>query len=781
MMIKTTALTLAACLAFNALATSETRAASETTPRSECTDAWVVPPVIASGTHLPSPAACAIKWRATGAALEDDVLLNDSDIPVKTRLTGTIRLADGKSLSKTFHIQVLGRTARHLIAYARTPTTASAANQPVIARSLHLALGSSEADARPLNANYGVLFAIGEYIALDRVELRGIASPSLFYFADGSLGVIATRVTMAGAPDAQSASGALIFKASPEDPTDFTELGLINFGAKNGVVSPRAVWDSSARHYVVSWQDKSGAPYWTTVENLARTEKISTSFFPENGGYRTRIATNNNVGALHSGHLATTDTPVPASFTAQAADAEIATDLPVTPAIATAFSNRFDRITNTGATVEPKTIRAGQTAGLADTRVRLVYSDGSSVTRAVDWSAQDLKRLNTAAPGIYQVHGTVRQQAFPQIFADNRADPTIYRYVRNGVTKYLFVATDDTNNDNVGSVHLPLRVADSLADLADVNGGQAREIDLLNRRTRMDRTAEGRVIAGCYWAPEIHEIGGRLSILFAPCFNPTNDLSNEGGLWSTVESHIMQLREGGDPGNPDDWSKPTAIHQADGSKLGRTGYPNISLDMSYFEVGGQAYYIWSQRYIPQSGPLGDPLTWIAKVDPAAPTRLLSAPVPLIAPNRSSEENLAEGGFAVMHNNRINIIYSSSTVSPTYVVSGIWADASANLTDINSWHKWTAPLQKSVPMPEGVTDYLNYEQGPGHGEFTTDDDGNTLYVYHTWGNGVNGNGRDTRVRRIHWAADQHPVLDMTPDEEVAPANRAVTLTVTVRPQ
>ncbi|MGO4863310.1 hypothetical protein ACTP2L_06990, partial [Campylobacter jejuni] len=85
-----------------------------------------------------------------------------------------------------------------------------------------------------------------------------------------------------------------------------------------------------------------------------------------------------------------------------------------------------------------------------------------------------------------------------------------------------------------------------------------------------------------------------------------------------------------------------------------------------------------------------------------------------------------------------------------------------------WRKYPLPLQKSEPMPAGVTDYLRYEQGPGHGAFTTDEDGNPLYVYHSWGDGVGGNGRDTRVRRLHWAADGRPILDMTAGEEVAPA-------------
>ncbi|WP_260928723.1 family 43 glycosylhydrolase [Novosphingobium sp. 9] len=416
----------------------------------------------------------------------------------------------------------------------------------------------------------------------------------------------------------------------------------------------------------------------------------------------------------------------------------MASSLAISGSVAKALTNRFGRIVNTKSWVDPRTIVAGDVAALGTARVHLLYSDGSTATRAIDWNKADLRRLAAARTGTFTIRGQVRQRAYPEIFAYNRADPVIYRYDHAGTTKYLFVATDDTGNHNVASPHLAIRVADSISELADANGGLAREVDLLNRRTRHDRTVEGKVIAGCYWAPELHEIGGRLSLLFAPCFNPDDNQKNEGGLWSTVESHIMQLREGGDPANPADWSKPAAVLKADGNPLGREGFAhNISLDMSYFEVRGQGYYIWSQRYLPGATPMGDPLTWIAKVDPAQPTRLTSPPAPIIAPDLSVEENLAEGGFALVHDGRVTIIYSSSSVSPTYVVSGQWANADADLTNIDNWHKWGAPLQKSAPMPAGITDYQHYQQGPGHGAFTTDEDGNTLYIYHTWGNGVGG--------------------------------------------
>jgi GH43 family beta-xylosidase len=204
---------------------------------------------------------------------------------------------------------------------------------------------------------------------------------------------------------------------------------------------------------------------------------------------------------------------------------------------------------------------------------------------------------------------------------------------------------------------------------------------------------------------------------------------------------------------------------------------NLSLDMSFFTIGERAYYTWSQRYLAMSGILGDPLTWIAPVDPANPTRLANTPKPIIAPRTSVEENLAEGAFALTHGGRLTLVYSSSGVSPTYVVNGIAAPLDADLTRIDVWQKWSAPLQKSAPMPAGITDYRRYEQGPGHGASTTDEDGNTLYVYHSLGNGVGGDGRDARVRRVHSAADGRPLLDMTREEEVVLTNRRVTIVVT----
>lgn len=742
--------------------------------------ALVVPPTVASGTTLPTIAGYAVSWSADGTGLSGGRLVNDTASDQAIRLTASVAVG-GTTLTKTFRTTVLSATTgKTVVAYTRTPTGELKANQDTVARSMHLALGSSVDTAAPLAGNGGVLFAEGVFVGTDKVDHRAVAAPSLFTFADGTVGVLATRVREGGGPDGTETSSALVFKATDGTATDFTELGLVDLGTTGGVVSPRAVYDSDQEQYLVSWTDAAGAAKYATVTDLARTELRAEAFSPKDGGRRSFVVTDGNRGPVLGGSPATVATADLSEFAGRVADAVPGGALAVSASTAGAMTKAFGRTVNTGSSVAPQTIEQGDVTALTEAKARLSYADGSAGSLGVDWDPQQLADIGTKGPGTYELSGTVRQRQYDEPFAYNRADPTIYRYERGGKTQYLFTATDDTGNDNIASEHLPIRVADSIDQLSDDDGGRAREVDLLNRTTRMDRTAEGKVIAGCYWAPEIHEIGGKLSILFAPCFNPGNDQSNQDAAWYTVQAHIMQLRDGGDPAEPADWSAPRAVLKGDSSALGRTGTGrNISLDMTYFESGGTAYYAWSQRYV--DGGASDPATWIAKVDPGDPTRVIGEPTPIIVPSLSFEDHLSEGAFAIQRDGKITLVYSSSGVSPKYIVGGAWAKEGSDLTDIASWTKYDAPLLASVPMPDGVVDYRAYEQGPGHGAVTRDEDGNDVFVYHTWGNGVGGDGRDTRLVRIHYAADGRPVLDVTRDEEVAPANRAVTTTVTVLPR
>ncbi|GAA3268320.1 hypothetical protein GCM10020258_39470 [Sphingomonas yabuuchiae] len=133
----------------------------------------------------------------------------------------------------------------------------------------------------PLNDDYGVMFARGDYIGVDRVALRGVSNPSLFHFSDGTIGVIATRVDMDGKQD-PSPSAIVIFRRDPQS-AEFVELGTLDLRSNDGIDHPHAIWDSAAQRYILSWIDRSGQLRWTTVADLTRQEWQQTPFYPETG------------------------------------------------------------------------------------------------------------------------------------------------------------------------------------------------------------------------------------------------------------------------------------------------------------------------------------------------------------------------------------------------------------------------------------------------------------------------------------------------------------------
>ncbi|WP_062313502.1 family 43 glycosylhydrolase [Demequina rhizosphaerae] len=621
---------------------------------------------------------------------------------------------------------------RRVRAYHRTPTTAAEANNEDVALSMHLALEGPDGFA-PLFDDYGIFFArVSETPApagTSEEILRSLVDPHLFALRDGGYGVVATRVARGGAPDGTERSSVLV--ATSPDLLTYDELGLLDLGVTDGVHRPAAVYDAASDTYLLQWTNDAGEAFHAAVTD------------PADGG------------------LASPAEPGPVPGLEHGAPISIPAD------IARGLEVRFGPIVNTGARPLPDVeVAVGSAPTVADlpARLELDYSDGSTGSLAIAWDAEALAAIDTSAPGEHTVAGLVRQAVYPTPFSDERADPSVYRFDFNGVEKFLMIATKDLHMDPVNNagepVGMPIRMADRIEDLSDeaLEAGRVTEVDLL---VHGSLDADGNPMTGCFWAPEIHLIDGTLSILFMPSYGDPTD------MWSGRAS-IVQLRkdEAGnhlDPTVPESWTATRHVLCADGSELNKI--QGISLDMTYFEDSGTHYYAWQM--------LGS--VFIATMDPADPTRLTGEPVRIVAPEYAWDNFIAEGPNVLVRDGRLLLLYSGSTVGDSYTTGLVTATAGegVDLTDPAAWTRLNHPIQKSGPFNGEM------QLGTGHGMWSEDEDGNLLYVFHARTDHKGLTGRDMFVRRVHFASDGMPVLDMETEEELLPELRDVAVTVTVR--
>lgn len=350
------------------------------------------------------------------------------------------------------------------------------------------------------------------------------------------------------------------------------------------------------------------------------------------------------------------------------------------------------------------------------------YSDGTTTTKKVDW---DLSSVDFTKPGRYKIKGKIHQDHYEFPIAFDRADPCIGEWKG----KYYFIATNDADGNHT----LYIREADSIPELVN-----AREHLILDSTTH-----EG--IGGLLWAPEFHIVDGKLYIFHAA--TP--------GEFFWEESHVMELREGGNPVCKDDWSAPKRVVRKDGTDICEAG-KEITLDMTCFEWESNYYAIWSQRqFLPKD--LGAWL-YIAKLNPKEPWKLLSDPVVLSKPDYGWANNhtfVDEGPFALMSGNKLFITFSSAAVDTSYVVGLLSIEKGKDLLEIKNWKKKNCPILTSRSV-EG-------EYGTGHNAYVIDEDGVVWNTYHARP-GTEA-PRSSGIRRVHFDIDGEPVLDMTEDLDV----------------
>lgn len=615
--------------------------------------------------------------------------------------------------------------ADYVLGYTREPID-NVLYDPRLAYSLHLALSKDGVHYRGLNHNSGVLFALATENEDGSLNPMSLKNPWLFRMRDGSYGVLAVRIPGDGGED-ESSRGAVLFWTT-KDLLEYREEGLIAL-CDEYVEKAACVYQEETDVYALEWQTGNGTCYRTQRRELTAGVGKAAGDMAETAGDAEVIPGEPELlgGSAESGKSsggAASLEVIPEQMTG----AVIQNAVEVSPAVADRLRKKLMTPENIGV-LFPEEVWVHGREELENCKAILFYSDGGTDSAKVDW---ELENVDFDSPGQYKIRGRLHQDHFAFPVAFNRADPCIGRWQG----KYYFISTNDADHEHT----IYVREADTIPELLT-----AEDHLILDAYTY-----EG--IGGLLWAPEFHEINGKLYIFHAA--TP--------GEFFWEESHVMELREGGSPACREDWSAPRRVVRKDGSELCEAG-KTITLDMTCFAWEGKWYACWSQRqFLPKD--LGAWL-YIAELNPDKPWMLASDPVVLSKPDYGWGNNhtfVEEGPFAVPGADRLYLTFSAAAVDTSYVVSYLVLEKGKDPLIRENWRKNNYPILTSRSV-EG-------EYGTGHNAYVTDGEGRIWNTYHARP-GTEG-VRSSGIRRVYFDIDGAPVLDMTEELELKEAYRQV---------
>ena len=595
----------------------------------------------------------------------------------------------------------------NIFVYTREPEddyTASLAN------SIHFAIRQGEEELQPLNRNYGILF--GEATVNDHnvIQEKGLIEPYLFHLKSGGFGIAAIRVDMEGKRDEES-QGQIVLWTS-EDLIHFNSVGLVKLHDHLFVKQVTCEYNEREQSYQFYWLGSDDQYYMNTMTSLTQLDSIGLPqrkligaegvIEAEEMKHREGIAQKLSLPSIaeapiHSGNMIAVDDRI--------WDAVQAYWMPV----------------HHIGTQVPMKLQVSSSSELDEIKATAVYSDGSTALKKVKWNDD---HIDFSKSGIYTVTGQAVQPSYSFPLASGYADPVILLWKE----KYYFIAT----NDNKGDIGIYVREADTIEGLFAAGYNEKLILDLDEEKDFMQT----------FWAPEFHFIGEELYILFAV----------SGKQWGP-QCHMMKLKKEGNILSANDWETPIRVQKADGTFLTRAG---ITLDMTYFKADGLSYVVWSYRE-----HIGTPLDsgsmiYIATVDEQKPYILTSDPVLLTRPLLSWENMQGtinnEGPYPLITNDTVYITYSGANACGyTYALGLLSIPRGSNLLDASAWRK--------APTP--VLSYYSAGNvyGAGHNSFFTDQEGNTMIMYHGETEITKHGKRCSAMHRVHFNQQGVPRFDV----------------------
>lgn len=214
-----------------------------------------------------------------------------------------------------------------------------------------------------------------------------------------------------------------------------------------------------------------------------------------------------------------------------------------------------------------------------------------------------------------------------------------------------------------------------------------------------------------FWAPELHEVGGKFVVYFSAKHGATNTFAVGAG-WSTS---VL--------GPYEDIGKPLVTEPAPGV-----------IDAHYFRASsGKHYILWKV----DGNAVGKPTPIRIQELAADGLSLVGSPKTILSNTLAWEGALVEGPWMIEHGGQFYLFYSGNGYgSPSYGV-GVARAASP----LGPFTKKGAPILAS----KGAW------AGPGHGSVVIGPSGDWVHVYHAWvaGKVLQPPGRLALVDRIQW--------------------------------
>lgn len=580
--------------------------------------------------------------------------------------------------------------------------------------------GESDDSYVVLHGNQPVLYA--------SKGTKSLSSAQIFREADGSFGVVAA--------DGGNNGNLILFDS--EDLITYSNERMLSVPGVAAVKKVNCVYDSADEVYRIFIQDGNGGVWMAESADLATISSVTAS-----------------------------DYSFP-SVTGAPGDAVNPWTAALTQAEYDAVYTKFASISNTGvqapADIE---ISQGEEYSLPE-MVTAQYSDGSTKQLGVKWDADDVAAIDTSVPGEYTVNGTVQRTISytdpEEPLIKERADPFMTYDAERGM--YYFTGSYPTNGAGGadGYDRLVIREASTIEGLAD-----AKETVIWDESWD---DANGNSYSQWIWAPELHKIGDYWYII-------STAGTNGGDRFGTLRPFMMRCTDPDNITDPASWEDPVRVKPMAGDE--KNCLNAMSLDMTYFEADGHSYLAWAD--FTQTGISS---IYIAEIDPADPTQLISPCTVISAPEYSWEYVRAvvnEGPAVFKNNGKVYMAFSASGTGSEYCVGLLTANEGDDLLDADSWVKTNYPVLTS-------TDFNDEVSGPGHNSFTVDEYGNVIIVYHARPAEIHSSGgihngdplqdpcRYAYLQPVNIAADGSPVLNMTPEQELADEYMNVSITIKV---